>query len=111
MATPRYCVKIDAPWQEPSGIAEPTAEQWSGGAVVCMLVNITGTDQTLFVREYVLMDAITAEDAVRALEARHATEREIKCAHAVGAKWPKQTGVKAPAPSKGKPKKDAPEEG
>ena len=104
MATERYSVKIDAPWQEPSDLPAPTAEQWSGGVVVNMLENVTGLDQTFLKREYVLMDAISAAAAVEVLEARYATEREIKCAAAVGLKWPSKPGVKAPAPAKGKSK-------
>ena len=34
MADARYTLKLDAPWQEPTDLQDPTAEQWSGGVVV-----------------------------------------------------------------------------
>lgn len=111
MANQEFAVRLETPWKEPEGFAEPTAEQWSGGVVVMMTASLSGAEQSLNVREYFLMDPTQVERLIGFGYVRYATEREIKCAHAVGDKWPKHNGVKAPKAAKAKSKEDAPEEG
>ena len=111
-----FQVKLETPWLEPQDLAEPTAEQWTGGVVVQMIASVNGLERNMLSREYWLLDAGQAERFVAAEYARYVTEREIKCAAAVGQKWPGKPGVKAPAPAKGKAKgkakaEDTPEEG
>ena len=97
MATEYFAVKLETPWQAPLGLEAPTPEQMSSGVVICMMTNLSGTTQSMLLREFFLVDAATAADMVANGSARYETERERTCALAVGYERPK-LGVKAPAP-------------
>ena len=101
-----FAVKLQTPWLEPSGLEPPTEQQLTGGVVICMTATATGLTQSMVRREYWLVDPAQADGWIAGEVARHVTERERKCAAAVGEKWPKP-GVKAAAPAeaKAKPKK------
>ena len=103
--TNTFAILLETPWHEPQGFSEPTSDQWSGGVIVRMLACMSGTERSLQIREFYLMDPAQAERFIANGYARYVTEREIKCANAVGYKWPKNPGVKAPAPSKAKKRK------
>ena len=105
-------VALETPWQEPEGFAEPTPEQMSGGVVVRMLEPMTGPVRSLDADRFYIMDPAFAARLVERRRARYATDRERKCAAAVGCKWPND-GVKATGKPKAKATakaKDAPGE-
>ena len=99
----QFAVKLDAPWDEPSGLAAPTAEQITGGVVIRMTACLSGIPESYQADDFLLMDPGQAAGLVAADFARYPTDRERKCAAAVGAKWPKG-GVKESAPAKAKAK-------
>ena len=110
MANESFAVRLETPWEEPLGLAEPTDEQWSSGVVVRMLDCLSGPERNLQVREFYLVNPDEAERLVEAGYARYETERETRIAKAEGHRRTRP-GVKAPAAkSKGKAK-DAPKGG
>ena len=78
-----FAVRLELPWAEPIGLAEPTDRQWSDGIVVVMLVDMCG-NATHKTGEMYLMDIPQAERLLAAGYARRETEREITMAQAAG---------------------------
>ena len=102
MAAIEEYIRLETPWVEPEGFKEPTSEQLSAGVVVWMLASSTGPIHTLHADAFYLLDPAFAARLVERGRARYETDRERKCAEAVGLKRPKP-GVKA-SPAKGKSK-------
>ena len=78
-----FAVRLEIPWKEPIGLAEPTETQWARGTVVMMLTNMDG-NVSRKEGELYLMDGTAAELLIRAGYARCETEREITIAKAMG---------------------------
>ena len=110
MAT-SFAVRLEVPWKEPIGLAEPTDRQWSDGIVVVMTTTMNG-NATHKEGEMYLMDVPAAERLIKAGYARRETEREIDIAKAMGhRRGPNLTGhpaveekPKAKSKKKSKPK-------
>ena len=114
MATTSFAVRLEVPWNEPIGLAEPTDRQWSDGIVVVMTVTMSG-NATHKEGEMYLMDVPQAERLITAGYARRETEREITIAKSMGhRRGPNLTGhpavegdAKPKAKAKSKPKAKA----
>ena len=103
-----FAVRLELPWADPVGLAEPTARQWADGIVVMMLTTMAG-NATHRKGELYLMDVPAAERLIEAGYARRETEREENIAKAMGhQRGPGLTGhpavEKGDAKSKGKGK-------
>lgn len=109
-----FAVRLEIPWKDPIGLAEPTDRQWSDGIVVVMLTTMCG-NATHKEGEIYLMDAAAAERLITAGYARRETEREMDIAKAVGhRRGPNLSGhpavegdAKSKAKAKSKPKAKA----
>ena len=78
-----FAVRLEIPWAEPIGLAEPTARQWADGIVVVMTETMAG-NATHRKGELYLMDVPAAERLLEAGYARRETEREETAAKAMG---------------------------
>lgn len=83
MSTTQFAVRLELPWEEPIGLAEPTDRQWADGIVVRMLTTMSGNAHHKKGELY-LMDVPQAERLIEALYARRETEREMQMAKAAG---------------------------
>lgn len=79
----QFAVRLELPWADPIGLAEPTDRQWSDGIVVVMLVDMCG-NATHKTGEMYLMDAEQANRLIAENYARRETEAEMTCAKAMG---------------------------
>ena len=80
-----FAVRLELPWEDPIGLAEPTNAQWNEGIVVRMLTTMCGNAHHKKGELY-LMDVPQAERLIEATYARRETEREMDMAKAAGHK-------------------------
>ena len=80
-----FAVRLELPWAEPIGLAEPTDKQHADGIVVVMLQTMCG-NATRKKGELYLMDVPQATRLLEAGYARRETEREERIARAEGHK-------------------------
>lgn len=106
MSSEAFAVRLELPWAEPIGLADPTDRQWADGIVVVMLTTMSG-NATHKKGELYLMDVPAAERLIEAGYARRETEREMDVAKAMGhRRGPNLTGHPA-VEGKGKGKAKA----
>ena len=109
-----FAIRLELPWEEPIGLAEPSNKQWNNGIVVRMLTTMCGNAHHKKGELY-LMDVPAAERLIEAGYARRETEREINMAKAAGHKrGPNLTGhpaVEGDAEAKPEKKKKGKAEG
>ena len=108
-----FAVRLEIPWKEPIGLAEPTDRQWADGIVVMMLTNMDG-NASRKEGELYLMDVPAAEMLLAAGYARRETEREETIAKTMGHRrgsnltgHPAVEGDESKAKAKGKSKAKA----
>ena len=105
-----FIVRLETPWKEPQGFAEPTARQFADGVVICFTASMSGGEHSIRRGDYYLVDPKQADRYISAGYARFETEREERIAKAEGYKRPNRS-VKSKAPkAKAKAKAESSEE-